>query len=144
MNHQKLILLFSFSLGSIFPSLFGATVTGTVKDSTTGTPLVGANIFLLGTSFGDAADKNGSYSFSNVPTGNYLIKATYIGYTTKEDSITVKQGQDLTYDFGLSYTTLEGEMVTVSVQAKGQMSAINQQLSSRSIVNVVSSDRIQE
>ena len=35
-------------------------------------------------------------------------------------------------------------MVTVSVQARGQMSAINQQLSSRSIVNVVSSDRIQE
>lgn len=138
------LLSLSLLLSSFPPSLFGSTLMGTVKDSITGSPLVGANVFLLGTSFGDAVDKNGSYSFSNVPSGNYLIKATYIGYTAKEDSIFVKQGQDLTYDFGLSYTTLEGEMVTVSVQAKGQMSAINQQLSSRSIVNVVSSDRIQE
>ena len=138
------LLSLSLLLSPFPPSLFGATIMGTVKDSTTGSPLLGANVFLLGTSFGDAVDKNGSYSFSNVPSGNYLIKATYIGYMAKEDSIFVKQGQDLTYDFGLSYTTLEGEMVTVSVQAKGQMSAINQQLSSRSIVNVVSSDRIQE
>ena len=131
-------------MGALFSSVNGATITGTVRDTVTGDPLLGANVFLVGTSFGDAADKNGSYSFSNVPSGDYLIKATYIGYTTKEDSITVTDGQDLTYDFGLSYTAIEGEMVTVSVQARGQMSAINQQLSSRSIVNVVSADRIQE
>ena len=132
-----------------FPLIFvsfvsAASITGTVTDATTSNPLLGANVFLVGTSFGDAADENGSYTFSNVPSGSYLIRVTYIGYTTSEDSITVAPGKDLTHDFKLSYTALEGEEVTVSVQARGQLNAINQQLSSRSIVNVVSSDRIQE
>ena len=144
MNPRSLVLSLSLVLSFVLSPIDGAEITGAVRDTVTNRPLVGANVFLVGTSFGDAADENGSYSFSNIPSGDYLIKATYIGYTTKEDSITVSGGQDLTYDFGLSYTTIEGEMVTVSAQARGQMSAINQQLSSRSIVNVVSADRIQE
>ena len=106
MNQRSLVLSLSLLLGLLFSSVNGATITGAVRDSVTGDPLLGANVFLVGTSFGDAADKNGSYSFSNVPSGDYLIKATYIGYTTKEDSITVTDGQDLTYDFGLSYTAI--------------------------------------
>ena len=121
-----------------------SSLKGTVTDASSGDPLLGANVFLAGTSFGDAADENGSYTLSNVPSGKYIIRATYIGYTTVEDSITLTPGKDLTYNIQLSYTALEGEEVTVSVQAKGQLNAINQQLSSRSIVNVVSSDRIQE
>ena len=37
-----------------------------------------------------------------------------------------------------------GEQITVTAQAEGQMAAINQQLSARTITNVVSSARIQE
>ncbi|MDP6396358.1 MAG: carboxypeptidase-like regulatory domain-containing protein, partial [Candidatus Marinimicrobia bacterium] len=87
MKQRSLVVFLSFLLGPLFSFVNGATITGTVKDSVTGDPLLGANVFLVGTSFGDAADENGSYSFSNVPSGDYLIKATYIGYTTKEDSI---------------------------------------------------------
>ena len=44
----------------------------------------------------------------------------------------------------LNYTTIEGEEVTVTAQARGKMDAINKQLNSSSIVNIVSADRIQE
>ena len=103
MHQRSLILALCLILvGALFAPINGATITGAVKDSVTNRPLLGANVFLVGTSFGDATDENGSYSFSNVPSGDYLIKATYIGYTTKEDSITVTDVRDLTYDFGLS------------------------------------------
>ena len=39
---------------------------------------------------------------------------------------------------------IEGEEVVVSAQLQGQTAAINQQLNSNTIVNVVSSDKIQE
>ena len=141
MNHRISALFFLISVSSLSHA---STLTGRITDGSTGDPLFGANVFLVGTSFGDAADENGSYTLSNVPSGKYLIRATYIGYTTAEDSITLAPAKDQKYDFQLSYTALEGEEVTVSVQARGQLDAINQQLSSRSIVNVVSSDRIQE
>ena len=47
-------------------------------------------------------------------------------------------------DFSLSYTTIEGSEVIVTAQAKGQMDAINKQLNAKSLVNIISSDRIQE
>ncbi len=41
-------------------------ITGTIKDSKTKKPLVGANVFLLGTSLGTVTNDNGdSFSLSN-------------------------------------------------------------------------------
>ena len=53
-------------------------------------------------------------------------------------------GKSFTKDFNLNYTTIEGNEVTVTAQAKGQMAAINKQLNAKSLVNIISSDRIQE
>ncbi|SVC95767.1 uncharacterized protein METZ01_LOCUS348621, partial [marine metagenome] len=64
MNQRSLILSLCLLLvGSLFSSVNGAIITGAVKDSVTGDPLLGANVFLVGTSFGDATDEDGSYSF---------------------------------------------------------------------------------
>ena len=53
-------------------------------------------------------------------------------------------GKNFTKDFKLNYTTIEGNEVTVTAQAKGQMAAINKQLNAKSLVNIISSDRIRE
>ena len=52
--------------------------------------------------------------------------------------------KDIEKDFNLRYTTIEGQEVVVTGQAKGQMDAINKQLNAKSIMNIVSSDRIRE
>ena len=44
----------------------------------------------------------------------------------------------------LEYVAVETGEVTITAQAEGQIEAINKQLSSNTITNVVSSDRIQE
>ena len=119
------------------------SISGKVVDIKEGTPLVGANVYLAGTSHGTATTEDGFYNISGVREGSYLVKVTYIGYKTFEDSITIL-GEDLLKDFTLSYTSIQGEEVVVTGQAKGQMDAINRQLASKSLKNVVSSDRIQE
>ena len=119
------------------------SITGYVKGAKNGNILVGANVYIVGTSLGASAREDGQYKINNVKPGTYSVKASYIGYVTVEDSVTITD-TDINLDFNLNYTTIEGKEVTVTAQAKGQMDAINRQLNARSIVNIISSDRIQE
>ena len=119
-------------------------ISGFVRDKTSGEVLIGANVFIDGTSLGSATDQDGFYKITSIQEGSYNIKATYIGYKTSSDVINLEGDQNVKLDFNLNYTTIEGEEITVTAQAKGQMDAINKQLNSKSIVNIISSDRIQE
>lgn len=47
-------------------------IVGTVVDSETGDPLIGANIYLENTSLGSASDLEGRYIILNVPYGNHI------------------------------------------------------------------------
>jgi len=121
-----------------------ASITGHIKDSGTKDPLIGANIYIMGTSLGSASNDEGKYTIINVTPGTYTIKVSYIGYESKEIEISLTTSEPITQDFELNYATIEGKTVEVTAQAKGQMDAINKQLKAKSIKNIVSSDRIQE
>jgi TonB-dependent receptor len=119
-------------------------ISGIVTDKKTGEPLPGANVFLEGTSLGAATSVNGQYAIRQVPPGDYNMMVKYIGYKEEKLAITVKSGATTEINVGLNYVTIESKTVTVTAQAEGQIQAINQQLASNTITNVVSSDRIQE
>ena len=121
-----------------------ASISGTVKDSLNGDKLIGANVFIQGTSLGAATTDNGEYKINNVGLGTYTVKVSYIGYQSREIEITLSEAKNYDQNFNLNYTTVEGKTVVVTAQAKGQMDAINRQLKAKSIKNIVSSDRIQE
>jgi TonB-dependent receptor len=134
------ILIFSFfsnaqSLNSL---------RGTIVDSTDGSPLLGANVILTGTGFGAAANLDGKYRITNIPNGNYTIVISYIGYESKSVKITLSGGKNYDVSAKLSPATVLGKEVIVTAQLKGQAEAINQQINSNTIVNVVSADKIRE
>ena len=93
---------------------------------------------------GTAADIEGKYSIHGVPVGTWTIRASLIGYTPSTREITMAADSAVVIDFRLEVQTIEGNEVVVTAQARGQQTAIEQQLGSRNIVNVVSSARIQE
>lgn len=121
-----------------------AKITGTVTDAATGNALPGANIMLAGTSIGAASDNKGEFIIYNVPPGAYTLKVRYIGYRETESKIQLTPGQNLEVNIAMNYEVIQGEVVVVTAQARGQMEAINQQLAARSITNIVASDRIRE
>ena len=97
------------------------------------------------TSLGTAADLEGRYVIPRVPPGTYTLKFTYIGYVQAEYQVSINlPDQTVTQHAELEWLVLEGEVVTVSAQAQGQLAAINQQLSADAMVNVVDAARIQE
>ncbi len=119
-------------------------ISGKITDKSTNEPLIGTNVMLVGTSLGASSDMEGNYLIPNVNSGSYTLKVSYIGYKTITVSIDLKKGQHLIENFKLEPVGVEGETVIVTAQASGQNAAINQQLSSNKIVNVVSAARIQE
>ncbi len=132
-------------LGANAISAANGTIEGVVKDAQTGDALPGTNVVLVGTGLGASTAIDGKYVIRNVPVGSYTIRATYVGYTTVTVPLQVSDDRlAVVQDFKLVAVTLEGETVVVTAQASGQNEAINQQLSAQSIVNVVSSARIQE
>ncbi len=126
-------------------SVYGqGKLAGTVTDSLTQDELISANIVLLGTSMGGATDLEGAYKVSNIPAGSYTVRYSYIGYMTKETKVNIVDGKTLQIDIVLTPEIFESDEVIVSAQAAGQVAAINQQLQSNTIVNIVSEEKIQE
>ncbi len=136
--------LVSTKPGGFYVFAEGAKVSGVIKDATTGDPLFGANVILVGTSLGAATDFDGKYTISNIPPGSYVLRASYIGYVEQKRNINLKQGEKLAVDLKLEAVGVKGETIVVTAQASGQTSAINQQLTSNQIVTVVSAAKIQE
>ncbi len=141
-NVFKLIII--FLLASLTVHAQKGDVYGVVVDSVSGDPLPGANIILEGTSIGAAAELTGRYKIQGIPEGTYLVKVRYVGYKEITDSLEVFPGLTTMANFQLNPDMIETLEVTVTAQAQGQVAAINQQLSSNTIKNVVSSDRMEE
>lgn len=139
------LLGFCLSFWVAFGNLYAAgRITGVVIDAASGDPMPGATVQLVGTSFGAVTDRDGNYVLPVVPSGRYVIAASYIGYKRMTENIQVSDGRSLRVDFSLTYETLMGQEAVITAQAEGQMAAINQQLASNTITNIVSGDRIKE
>lgn len=133
----------------LFALLFAATaageeIQGVVKEALSGKVLPGANVIIKGTSLGAVTNLEGRYIIPNVPPGTYQLLFRYIGFDEFSTAILVKEGQTTRMDANLNATVLSGPSVRVTAQREGQVAAINRQLTAKSIVNVVSAERIQE
>jgi len=140
----KKLLILSMLL-MLTGSTFGqASLHGIVTDSLTNEGLIGASIVLVGTSQGAASNMDGEYKITNIAPGSYKIRVSYVGYETKTISYTFKGDNSIELSFRLTTKRVEGKTIVVTAQALGQLSAINEQLSSNKIVNVVSADKMKE
>lgn len=145
MSWIKALVLFSFAQFFLLAGLHAQGILeGVIRDSTENSPLPGANVSLIGTAFGAATDNAGHYSIKGVPTGQYTIRISYVGYHTRQIRVAVEDDKSTRLDAGLLISAIEGEMVEVTAQAMGQAAAINRQLTSSTITNVVSSEKILE
>ncbi len=96
------IILFFASLLSA--DNFQASFTGTVFRVEEQIPLSGANVILThkqGESFGISTDKSGLFNIQNLPSGNYTLLISYIGFNDYRDNIKVESGKAYNVDIGL-------------------------------------------
>ena len=118
------------------------TISGKVVDAKTGEGLSWANVIIEGTTIGVNTDLDGNYELKIEP-GNYNVIASYLGYAESVKPITVTKDEISKLNFELSYGNIM-ETITVTAQASGQIAAINEQLASNKIVNIVSAEKMEE
>lgn len=140
---RRLAVALCLGVGLAVSASAQGTIRGVVTDSLGGGTLPGANVFVMDTALGAATDIDGAYRIQRVPAGAYTVRVSYVGYETRMIPVTVADGQTVELDVALRSSTNLGEVV-ISGQLEGQQQAINQQLSSNTIVNVVSEEKIQE
>ncbi len=124
--------------------LAAGIIQGRVVDKTGSKGLSYATVQIQGTAIGEATDLDGKYRITNVPAGRHTLLVSYIGYEPDSAVIVITDGQVINQDFTLNATTFIGKEVIITAQRQGQSAAINQQVNSNTIVNIVSAERIKE
>lgn len=138
-----LLLIISFVNIQLFPAESGK-IKGKITDTGTGEALPGATVRIKGTSIGNASDSEGKFLLTQVPVGKHILLVSYVGYEPKEIPAVIAADKITELAIQLSHKSVDQKEVVVTAQLEGQAAAINQQISSNTIINVVSRDKIQE
>ncbi len=114
----KALVILTLVLTNVVFSQQTAEIRGSIVDSTTREPLVGATILVTGTALGASADLDGKYSVKKVPPGTYDLRVSMIGYGVKVvKGLVLKAGESATLDIGLSGVEVSVDEVVVTADA---------------------------
>ena len=97
------------------------TVTGRVTDRTTGAPISGAQILIVGTSRGTRSDDSGSYRLINVPQGTQRVRALRLGFEAGVSTVTVPAGGSVSADFTLTGTVARLDEVVIAATGESEL-----------------------
>jgi iron complex outermembrane recepter protein len=98
------ILLTFFFFASYSFAQNTSTIIGNIKSGET--PLEMVNVGIASINKGTYTDRNGNFEISEIPAGKYTLKASIIGYISKEKSIETKAGEKLILNFELEKTDI--------------------------------------
>jgi TonB-dependent receptor len=116
------------------------SIEGQVADSTK-SPLPGARVEIEPRGLRLATDRQGRFTASSLPPGDYRIRISYLGFTDDEEVVKVEAGGRASLHVEL--TPHVSEEVTVSAsRARGEDAALNQQKSAQNIVDVLPAEVI--
>lgn len=126
-NHNTLFICFLAFIFSIGLQAQNGTVRGNVFDKDSGEPIIAATVRLEGTNLGANTDLDGFFSITGVPTGNYKLIATYIGYDSVAVNVSVK-GNAIVYQ-RLIIASSAIDLGTVNVSAQREQARSDVQVS---------------
>ena len=101
-------------LAMVFACMLTAQVSGTITDSDTGEPLIGASVLIQGTNTGTVSDIDGNYTINANPGD--VLEVSYTGYSTQ--NITV--GASTVIDVALSQGVLIDEVVVTGYSSQSK------------------------
>ena len=138
---MKKITTILFSLifiSGVFAQTTGK-ISGNITDEDTKEPLIAANVIVKDSNLGAATDVEGYYSIVNIKPGLYTLVVDMIGYKQLVlENVRVSVNRTTTIDASLSPTVIQGETVTVEVDA------ITAKKDQTSTIKNISTDQIEK
>ncbi len=106
------------------PAASAGTIRGKIMDASTGEPLIGANVFLTGTTKGTITDFDGNFSLEEVGPGTVSVTASYVSYETQVfEDVEVPAGKVVVLNANLNLSTQDIQEVVVTARAREQTEA---------------------
>jgi len=105
-----------------------STLSGFVRDRSDGERLPNAAVAIAvaDRELGALTNSEGYYAIPAIPPGTWVVTASYIGYTTHQDTLALTAGQALRWDIELNRQALELGEVVVEAEATATESDVNQ------------------
>ncbi|NBC18195.1 MAG: TonB-dependent receptor [Bacteroidetes bacterium] len=100
-----------------------ASLSGFVKDATSGETLILANVVLEGTTNGTATNNAGYYTLTGIAPGDYTVVASYVGYESTRQEITLAPGEARRLDIELMPEDVAFEEVVVTAERQNEEEA---------------------
>jgi hypothetical protein len=100
--------------------LFGqkANIKGFVYEKATGEPSIFTSVYLYKTTFGATTDVNGFFAITQVPPGDYILMATFLGYDTLRIPISLQKGDNINKKLYLTKAAYDIKGVNVTAEAQ--------------------------
>ncbi|TKG93506.1 TonB-dependent receptor [Puteibacter caeruleilacunae] len=115
---KRVIFSLLLSVGTLLAGFANdGIIKGNIKDANNGEALVGATVFLDGTTIGTTSDFDGNYVIEKIPAGTYTLKCSYVSYNTSvKYDVKVNEGEEVKVVFELK--EIEVELDDINVIAK--------------------------
>ena len=99
-------------------------IRGKIIDASTGEGLIGANVFLTGTTVGTITDFDGNFTIEDVQAGTVSVTASYVSYETQVfEGIAVPPGEVVILNANLKLSTQSIQEVVVTARKREQTEA---------------------
>lgn len=124
---MKKIKTFITLLLLVIVQLVFAQTTGTISGSVNGpdgNPEEDVHIFLIQTLYGASSQKDGSFQIKNIPSGEYILAVSKIGFQEQRETITIEVGKETTIDIALVESSYHLDEVTLQGQKRTTIHAI--------------------
>lgn len=124
-----------------FSSIAQYTVSGQVLDEN-GVPLIGANVFIKGTTHGTSTNYDGFYKLEHIKTSSIELNASFLGYDLYAKQMELQQAVNMV-NIKLTSLSQTIDQVVVKAETEGQTKAMISQQKAENIKNVVSAEQIE-
>jgi len=107
-------LLFILASAPPLEAQVGGSIRGTITEESTQRPLGDVRVVLIGASRETRTGETGKFEFRGLPAGDYTLRATLIGYTSRAISATVTAGEVTDLDIALLRAPIQLEALVVT------------------------------
>ncbi len=117
-------LILSGSIQQTFSQDITQNIRGTIVDTDTKTPLIGATIKIIDITdqfYGASSNISGEYTLSKVPIGKREVEFSFAGYKSVVQTIILTSGKEAIINIELEETGVTGAEVVVTGAKKGEV-----------------------
>jgi hypothetical protein len=117
--HLLCLLLLIAAASSPLALAANGKIVGVVRDAATKDVVPGANVLVVGTTLGGAADAQGRYYILNVPPGTYSLQVSAVGFAkTKIEGVSLVLDQTVEMNINLQSETVQLGEVVISAERR--------------------------